>query len=142
MDGLPTDRVVSLGMVQVPQGREVWGGMTVHDNLILGARQGQGRADLGLLSACFRAYNDWLVDFSRTDPARLQGIALINIEDVDEAIRELGRARPRDLAGGMITVAPPEERSYDHPMYEPFWPAAQDRDAPISLHVDTNRPSP
>ena len=42
----------------------------------------------------------------------------------------------------MITVAPPEDRSYDHAMYEPFWAAAQDLDVPISLHVDTNRPAP
>jgi hypothetical protein len=26
-----------------------------------------------LMSAIFRAYNDWLVEFSRTDPARLKG---------------------------------------------------------------------
>jgi uncharacterized protein len=65
-----------------------------------------------------------------------------NIEDIDEAIRELGRADQRGLAGGMITVAPPDERSYDHPMYAPFWAAAQDIDVPISLHVDTNRPAP
>jgi len=98
--------------------------------------------DLPLLSACFRAYNDWLVDFCKAAPDRLRGIALINVEDVDEAIRELTRARQRGLAGGMITVAPAEDRSYDHKMYEPFWAAAQDLDAPISLHVATNRPTP
>ena len=37
LDGLPSDRVVRLGVVQVPQGREVWAGMTVRDNLDLGA---------------------------------------------------------------------------------------------------------
>jgi len=98
--------------------------------------------DLDLLSACFRAYNDWLSDFCRTDPERLRGIALINIEDVGEAVRELTRARKLGLAGAMITVAPPEERSYDHKMYEPFWAAAQDLGMPISLHIDTNRPAP
>ena len=36
VDGLPTDRMVRLGVVQVPQGREVWAGMTVRDNLDLG----------------------------------------------------------------------------------------------------------
>ena len=98
--------------------------------------------DLPLLSACFRAYNDWLVDFCQAAPERLRGIAMINVEDVDEAVRELTRARQLGLAGGMITVAPAEDRSYDHTMYEPFWAAAQDLDAPISLHVATNRPTP
>jgi branched-chain amino acid transport system ATP-binding protein len=37
VDGLSSDRVVKLGVVQVPQGREVWAGMTVRDNLDLGA---------------------------------------------------------------------------------------------------------
>jgi predicted TIM-barrel fold metal-dependent hydrolase len=98
--------------------------------------------DLALLSACFRAYNDWLADFCRTAPDRLRGVAMINVEDVPEAIRELTRARRLGLAGAMITVAPPEESSYDKPLYEPFWAAAQDLDTPISLHIDTNRPAP
>jgi branched-chain amino acid transport system ATP-binding protein len=37
IDGLATHDVVARGLVQVPQGREVWGGMTVQDNLTLGA---------------------------------------------------------------------------------------------------------
>jgi branched-chain amino acid transport system ATP-binding protein len=37
IQGLPTYRSVMLGLVQVPQGRDVWGGMTVRDNLDLGA---------------------------------------------------------------------------------------------------------
>src|SRR3984893_2733025 len=36
-------------------------------------------ADALLMSAIFRAYNDWLADFYRTDPARLKGIAMINL---------------------------------------------------------------
>jgi hypothetical protein len=35
-------------------------------------------ADTGLMSAIFRAYNDWLAEFCRTDPARLKGIAMIS----------------------------------------------------------------
>ncbi len=34
---LPTHEVVKRGIVQVPQGREVWSGMSVRDNLDLGA---------------------------------------------------------------------------------------------------------
>jgi len=39
-------------------------------------------------------------------------------------------------------VYPPEARSYDRPEYEPLWAAAQDLEAPLSLHIDTNRPAP
>jgi len=98
--------------------------------------------DIDLLSAVFTAYNDWLGEFCRANPRRLKGIALINVEDVPAAIRELERTRRAGLAGAMITVYPPEDRSYDHSGYEPFWAAAQDLDAPLSLHIDTNRPTP
>jgi len=46
------------------------------------------------------------------------------------------------LAGGMITVYPPEGKGYDNPMYEPLWAAAQDLDIPIGMHIATNRPGP
>jgi len=39
-------------------------------------------ADTLLMSATFRAYNHWLADFCRTDPARLKGIAPINLNDL------------------------------------------------------------
>jgi branched-chain amino acid transport system ATP-binding protein len=37
IDGLPTDRIVKAGVVQVPQGREVFAALTVQENLELGA---------------------------------------------------------------------------------------------------------
>jgi predicted TIM-barrel fold metal-dependent hydrolase len=95
-----------------------------------------------LLTAVFRAYNDWLVEFCRTDTSRLKGIALINVDDVPSAIEELVRTRKAGLAGAMITVYPPEDRSYDRPEFEPLWAAAVDMDVPLSLHIDTHRPAP
>jgi branched-chain amino acid transport system ATP-binding protein len=44
--GLPTHQIVRKGMVQVPQGREVFASMTVADNLELGATTRRGRAAL------------------------------------------------------------------------------------------------
>ena len=43
IEGLPSDRMVALGVVQVPQGREIWSGMTVRDNLELGAARRRDR---------------------------------------------------------------------------------------------------
>ncbi len=59
--------------------------------------------DSSLMSAIFRAYNDWLADFCSTDPARLKGIAMINLDDVQEGTKELERAAQRGFAGAMIT---------------------------------------
>src|SRR6516165_6075989 len=48
-------------------------------------------ADPLLMSAIFRAYNDWLAEFCRTNSARLKGIAMINLDDIRNAIKELER---------------------------------------------------
>ena len=37
LTGLPPDRIVSAGVVQVPQGRRLFGSLTVEDNLLMGA---------------------------------------------------------------------------------------------------------
>jgi predicted TIM-barrel fold metal-dependent hydrolase len=96
-------------------------------------------ADTGLMSAIFRAYNDWLAEFCRSDPARLKGVAMINLDDVDDAIKELERTARLGLCGGMITEYPAEDRRYDQPEYEKFWAAAAALDMPLSLHTATRR---
>src|SRR5499433_1633470 len=98
--------------------------------------------DSALLSEIFRAYNDWLAAFCTAEPKRLKGIAMINVDEVQEGIKELERCAKMGLAGGMITVYPPEGKGYDHPMYEPLWAAAQYLDIPIGMHIATNRPGP
>ncbi len=96
-------------------------------------------ADTPLMSAIFRAYNDWLAEFCRTDPSRLKGIAMINLDDVQDGIEELERAAGLGLAGAMITEYPLEHRRYDQAEYESFWAAAEALDMPISLHTATRR---
>ncbi len=96
-------------------------------------------ANTQLMSAIFRAYNDWLAEFCRTDPARLKGIAMINLDDVQDGIKELQRTARMGFAGAMITEYPLEDRRYDRPEYEPFWAAAQALDMPLSLHTATRR---
>ena len=48
--------------------------------------------DPGLAAAISRAYNTWLSDFCRQNPARLHGAAMIPPHDVDEAVKEARRA--------------------------------------------------
>ena len=95
--------------------------------------------DSALMAAIFRAYNDWLAEFCRTDPARLKGIAMINLDDVREGIAELERAARLGLSGAMITEYPLEDRRYDQPEYENFWAAAASLGMPLSLHTATRR---
>lgn len=95
--------------------------------------------DSALLSAIFRAYNDWLHEFCAADPSRLKAIAMVNVDDVDDAISELKRTAELGFAGAMITEYPEEHRRYDSKDYEPFWAAAADLDMPLSLHTATRR---
>lgn len=44
--GRPSDHMVKVGIVQVPQGREVFASMTVHENLELGAATRRDRAGI------------------------------------------------------------------------------------------------
>ena len=92
-----------------------------------------------LLSAICSSYNDWLAEFCQTDSKRLKGVAMLNLDDIQEGINELKRSRKMGLAGAMIPVYPPEGRSYNTPEYEPFWATAQDLQMPLGLHITTNR---
>lgn len=96
-------------------------------------------ADPLLFSAICRTYNDWLSEFCIVNPDRLKAIAMINVDDVTDAIGELERTAKLGFVGAMITEYPPEERRYDHPDYEPLWAAAEALEIPLSLHTATRR---
>lgn len=95
-----------------------------------------------VVSASMRAYNDWLAEFCAAQPDRLKGLAMVNVDDVDDALAELARVRDLGLAGVLITVKPPDWAPFHSPVYDPLWAAAQDLDLPISLHTATDRGDP
>lgn len=96
--------------------------------------------DSQLLSASFQAYNDWIAEFCNAYPDRLKGVALINLDNVQEGVEELQRTRRLGLVGALIPAYPWLERPYSSAEYEPFWAAAQDLEMPLGLHIATNRP--
>ena len=95
--------------------------------------------DGSFLTTLFRVYNDWMAEFCKPFPKRLKGIAMLNTDDVPSSVKELERCASMGLVGAMITVSPPEDRSYDLPEYEPLWAAAQALKMPLSLHSGTVR---
>ncbi len=98
--------------------------------------------DSARLSLLCGAYNDWLAEFCAHEPNRLKGMAMIDTDDIRGAVKELERSRNLGLVGAMIPSYPDWERPYEHPDYEPLWAAAADLEAPLALHVATNRPGP
>ncbi len=98
-----------------------------------------GLDDTALRVACFRAYNDWAVEYCSHDPKRLLSLGLISLEDIEAGVQELRRIAKKGMRGAMIWAEAPDERPYNHPDYDPFWAAAQELDLPLSLHILTSR---
>ena len=95
--------------------------------------------DTELVNALFETYNDYTAEHCSTHPDRLKGLALINLDDVEWAVRELERSHKMRMSGALIPVYPAPGKGYHLPQYEPFWAAAQDLGMPLSLHLGTNR---
>ena len=98
-----------------------------------------GLDDAELRAASFRAFNDWAAEYCSYNPKRLIGLGVISLEDIPAAIEELKRIAKNGLHGALIWGAPPEDRPYSLPDYDPFWAAAQDLGMPLSLHIITGR---
>ena len=92
-----------------------------------------------LLSAIFRAMNDWMVDFCKPYPDIFKGIGLINVDDAQDALKEYNRCVKMGLAGVMIPTFPGEDRLYDLPEYDPLWARAQADGVPLVMHSGTVR---
>ncbi len=95
--------------------------------------------DSGLLSAICHTYNDWIAEFCRPYPKQLKGAAMINLDDVQEGVDELRRARALGLQAAIISVHPAHGRGYHREEYEPFWSTAAELDMPLCLHSGSNR---
>ena len=93
--------------------------------------------DAGLQQACFRVYNDWLIEYCSVDHRRLIGIPAISIYDVDYAVAELERCHKAGLKGALIWQAPHPDLPFHSKHYEKFWAAVQELKAPVSLHILT-----
>ena len=101
-----------------------------------------GLPDPALQEACFRIYNDWIVEYCSVAPDRLFGIAALSAYRIDQAIAELERCRKAGLRGAMVWQSPPPELSFATDHYEALWEAAQDLGVPISLHILTGERYP
>jgi len=94
--------------------------------------------DPAFQEACFRAYNDWLIEYCSAMPDRLVGLAMISMWNIDNAVAELRRCKDAGLCGAMIWERPPESHSFQNPNNDPFWAAAAEMDMPVALHILTD----
>jgi predicted TIM-barrel fold metal-dependent hydrolase len=96
-----------------------------------------GLDDANLQEACFRAYNDWLIEYCQVAPKRLLGIPAISVYNIDHAVQELRRCKKAGLEGAIIWQAPHTDLPFYSEHYQPFWSAAAELEAPVSLHILT-----
>jgi len=93
--------------------------------------------DARLQQACFRVYNDWLVDYCSVAPHRLIGIGAISVYDIEHAVAELERCRKAGLHGALIWQAPHPDLPFYAAHYDRLWAAAQELAMPVSMHILT-----
>ena len=93
--------------------------------------------DAALQEACFRVYNDWIIDYCKGAPERLYGIALISVFDIEHAVSELERCKREGLRGAMVWQVPHKSLPFSSAHYDRFWAAAQALDMPVNLHILT-----
>jgi len=95
-----------------------------------------GSADPALARASFTAYNRWLADFCRHDPARLIGMAYIPCDDPDDAIKEARDAASWGLRGAVIPHVPGTGEWRDE-AWAPFFRTLTELGWAAHLHVSS-----
>jgi predicted TIM-barrel fold metal-dependent hydrolase len=89
-----------------------------------------------------RAYNDWLSHrFMRVSP-RLVGVALLPVQDVQEAVTELRRCvNELGMVGAVLPSVTIGGKLFGGPEFHPLWEEAQRLDVPISIHGGLSSPN-
>jgi len=87
--------------------------------------------------AVSRAYNDWLADYCQTDSQRLKGVAIVPLQDIDAACREINRAVSEK---GMVAAMFPTyfryaQRSAGDPFFDPFYAECERLGVPVAFHA-------
>jgi predicted TIM-barrel fold metal-dependent hydrolase len=86
-------------------------------------------------AAIARAYNDWMRDFCRADPARLVGCGMIAPHDVDHAVAETRRC-VQELGFKAVFLSPGtvNRTPWHHPTYDRLWAECERLGVPICFH--------
>ena len=72
-----------------------------------------------------RAYNDWLYNKFMAISPRLVGVALLPVQDIPEAVKELRRAvNELGMVGAVLPAAAPAGRLFSGPEFYPLWEEA------------------
>ena len=93
--------------------------------------------DVEIIRATFSLYNDWVADYCKGAPDRLFPLASIQLYDLDDAIKEMERAKKMGHVGVSIAATAPPDKLYSDPYYNKFWEAAEALEMPLNWHIFT-----
>ncbi|KAF3761958.1 hypothetical protein M406DRAFT_358158 [Cryphonectria parasitica EP155] len=95
-------------------------------------------APVGRATALARSLNDHIAAIVRAEPDRFVGLATVPLQNVDEAVAELRRAREVGLVGVQIGTSVPlaggREMDLDDERLGPFWAACEELDMAVFVH--------
>jgi predicted TIM-barrel fold metal-dependent hydrolase len=85
--------------------------------------------------AGIRAYNGWLADLCKLNPARHAGVALVNVDDIEVTCKDVRDAHAMGLWGGvLLPTSTGTHPFYHHPRYEPLWAVCEELGMPLQSH--------
>lgn len=85
--------------------------------------------------ALARAYNSWLHERFMKADGRLKGIALLPIQDPEEAAKELRRCVTElGMVGGLMPAVTYNRKPYGSPEFRPIFRAAEELNCALAIH--------
>ena len=110
----------------------IWAQVLYPSVTLKGARIYSEERELQL--ACVRAYNDWLLSFTKPSGGRLIGQAIVPTTGLQDAISELEYAMKSGHKGAVISSFP-NGSLFPKTDDEPFWSRAEEAGFPICVHI-------
>jgi predicted TIM-barrel fold metal-dependent hydrolase len=92
--------------------------------------------------ALARAYNDWIADFCSAAPQRLFPVAVLPMQDVSFAVRELKRVAQKGFPAAFIRPAFVNQRFPNHAYYNPLWKHLEDLGIAACIHPSNGNTNP
>jgi uncharacterized protein len=97
--------------------------------------------DPELLLACYRAYNDFILEFNANDPNRIVGLPILPASVPEACTPELERVARGGAKAVELAVWDAGQPVW-HEVWEDLWAAAADADIPICSHIGDTAGTP
>src|SRR5256714_11426819 len=88
-----------------------------------------------LRAACYRVYNDWLMEFCAAAPDRLIGVPMLPETDPGAAHAELRRLAAKGGIRQVCLMCAQANPKFDDPAWEPLWSALEETGIILSWQI-------